>query len=486
MDISELLYRTFIGRQIKRYSLLAAALLLLVAGSSPFAAAQNPEERKRELLERIESLRPTEAPPRLYHRFFAYEWGGWLTETYSDSHNDSNSTPDYAFREDLRLWVKAGIKIPEDLSKYLGIEHYVYFRAKNATQHEHRGNSDNDGPHVDMLYVTNDFGRVKTRIGRRFYALGQGITYADINDGADLELRLNPFLTKVFYSKTLPHQHNVDTSFPGFDKHYNRHFFGTETQYLIIPKHLPYFYYMRTIDRSDETPISNSADFDYDSYYLGGGSRGEFFIPNLRYFNEWIWERGKSRLANSIDAGRVKAWAVNAGLEYYFLFPTHPTLKAEFSHGSGDKDRASVTNTTNGNTEGRDKNFLYYGSFPNGGSALTVRLSNIDVYKFGWTLKPFEFMDSHKIRNRLWSGIRESTFGVNYYIFRKSEDKGGISDTRATLGRVNIGNEWDLFFTWRLTSDLNWSFQWANFKPGSAFPSREHERFISTSLTWAF
>ncbi len=473
---------------MKRYSLLTAAAIsfLLIYFFSPLYA-QSPEERKRELLERIESLRLTEAPPRLYHRLFAFDWGGWLTETFTDPQNDVNASPKYAFREDIRLWLKGGVRIPKDLPKFLGKEHFIYFRAKNATQHEHKGNSDNDGPHVDMLYLSSDFGRLKTRIGRRFNSLGRGITYADIHDGADLEADLNFISLKAFYSKTLPHEHNIDASAPGFNKHYNRHFFGTEVQYLKMSKHIPYFYYMRTIDRSDETPISNSADFDYDSYYLGAGSRGEFFIPNLRYFNEWIWERGKSRLSNSIDAARVKSWAVDTGLEYYFLFVTHPVAKIQFARGSGDADRISVTNTTNGNTAGRDKNFLYFGHFTNGGYALNVRLSNINVYRIGMTLKPLEPISPSRVKNTLWAGLREMTLGTDYYIFRKSKPGGGISDRRGSRVLKEVGMEWDVFLTWRVTSDLNWSFQWANFKPGDAFyPDREHERFLSSSLTWAF
>lgn len=485
--------------QMKRYHkifFIALTITFSLLAAFPLSAAESPEDRRRELLERIESLRPTEEIQGVYDRWYWYDYGGWLTGTYSDPHNDANpDTAPYSFREDVRLWTKAGVKVPqEDWKKWLGKEHTAYFRLKNAYQHEHLGDNDNEGPLVDMLYWTGHWsgkaGRLKTNLGRHFFALGRGLVYSDINDGVDIEaLLLNLFSYKIFYSRTLPNQDNLDTSVPNFGKHYERHFFGMELEFLKLAQHRPYVFFMRTEDSSEEDPDTLTADFTYDAYYYGAGSKGELFFPNLRYFGELILERGKNHLSGVVDTANIKASAYDTGLEYYFKFYSRPVVKLEYAHGSGDEERQSVTNTTAGNPFGLDKNFLYFGHFTSGGFALNARLSNIDIYKLGLTAKPFEKGLGRLKNKQIFQGLPDLTLGSNYYVFRKAESAGGISDARASRNFSDIGTEWDLFVTWRVSSDLSWSFKWGYLDTEDAYlddGKGKNERFMTSGLTLSF
>jgi hypothetical protein len=475
---------------MKRFSAVAFVAGVLLAGAAtPAFALQNPEERRRELLERIESLRPTEEMLGPYHRWYSLDYGLWSTQTYSDYHEpESSGVPAWAFSNDTRWWMNAGVRMPDDLRKFAGFDHSVYLRFKNLYTYEQRGDNDVDGPHFDLLYWSGNFKRLKTRLGRRFLYLGRGIVYGNTHDGVDLTLELNEFNIKAFYAHTQKHEHNIDTSAPAFDKRYYRRFVGFQLDYLKLAQHRPYAFYLRSKDLSDEDPIDTRRDFRYDAWYYGLGSGGELYFPNLRYFVEHVWQRGKSFLADSLNRTRIHAYATDLGLEYFFQVYSHPALKLEYAHGSGDAERSNVTNTTGGNAAGFDKNFLYFGTFTSGGFALNARLSNIDVYKVGLTLKPFEGIQPHQASKipLLW-GMRDFTLGANYHVFKKDESLGAISDTRATRNLHDIGQEWDLFFTWRIASDIVWTGKWGHFNTGTAFADDvENEHFLSSSLTFSF
>lgn len=478
-----------------RTFLWASAASILTASSAQ--AISDPVERKRELIERVESLRPTEQGRGEHDKWYAIDYGGWSSTTFTDYQNDGQAFSTAAFREDLRWWARLDLDAPDDLEKFLGKDHYIYFRLREELEWARSGRpnraTEDDGPHVDMSYLHSnfgilDFGLLEVNAGRRFFQLGRGLVYADIHDGFDVTLSLLGMAKLTgFWSHTLPHEHNIDTSFPGFDKRYKRIFHGWELEFLRIPQHQPYMLLMVTRDNSVEKG-QNTADFRYDAEYYGFGSRGELFLPNLRYWSEWVWQRGESMRTASTNSSPIRAWAVDSSLEYYFRFYGHPVFKFGYAIGSGDPDRTNVTNTTGGNTGGKDENFLYFGHFPGGGYALNGRLSNLQVYKIGFSLRPFESKKLHeRLKKKFLASVENITVGGNLYFFRKVKARGGISDLRATDLEREVAEEWDLFANWRITSDLNWSIQWGDLDVGDAYPRfRKKERYLSTNLTFMF
>lgn len=144
---------------------------------------------------------------------------------------------------------------------------------------------------------------------------------------------------------------------------------------------------------------------------------------------------------------------------------------------SGDSDRIDVTNTQNGNTLGKDRNFLYFGYLP-AGYAFSPRLSNIHFYKIGILLKPLE----------KYYSLRNLTLAIDYYRYYKDKRTGGIYDTDASMNDKDIGSEIDLTLSWQVLSDLKWVLQYGNFNPGKAYPdsANNNEKYFSLELTYTF
>ena len=98
-------------------------------------------------------------------------------------------------------------------------------------------------------------------------------------------------------------------------------------------------------------------------------------------------------LAGPPDAEHIDAWALDASLHYSVNVITHPNLSIEYAFGTGDSDRsAKVVSTTPGNKEGTtDRNFLYFG-YIDTGLGLSPRLANLQMFKFGLSMTPSEFV----------------------------------------------------------------------------------------------
>ena len=154
-----------------------------------------------------------------------------------------------------------------------------------------------------------------------------------------------------------------------------------------------------------------------------------------------------------------------------------PQLSLEYALGSGDGDRADVTNTQSGNLSGHDRNFLYFGYAPTG-FALAPRLSNLQMIRAG-----VEFSPLSRFRT-----FRHFTIGIDFYRFLKDRSRGGISDTEATEDSMNVGNEVDLSLKWRVLSDVTVSVEYGHFMPGGAYAdsTNSSQDFFSIGITHTF
>ncbi|MFC1708497.1 alginate export family protein [Candidatus Omnitrophota bacterium] len=454
--------------------------VILLLGRVRVFAAENErriEEEKRVALEETE-LGILKGESRLL-----FDYGFWLNYRYDDYHDDDNDkeTKDllsYSNSIDSRFWMKLVLKPPVGAAHEN--EHSVYVRIKDLRiqrkPDDTGGGTDHDGPHLDYGYLTFDLRPWWFEVGRQYFSVGRGIAYSDVNDGAQIFYIFPRSKIKAFFSHMLPHEDNVDLSVPGYDKGSDRYFYGLEYTYAGIPNHRLFGYYIVQRDYSNEIPIDGANDYTYDSEYLGIGAQGKIFT-NTNYWAEVIRETGTSRVYTTLQKLDVDAWAGDFGISYDWQAYTHPTLSLGYAFGSGDSDRASVTNTQNGNADGDDENFLYFGYFSTG-YALAPRLSNLHFYKLGLSFTPFE---KHKI-------LKNCRFGIDYYRYYKFASGGGIYDLDATQANNDIGSEIDVNINWQIYSDLSCTLQYGHFQPEDAFPGStgDSEDYFSLSLSLTF
>jgi hypothetical protein len=456
--------------------------LALLASCSPAALAQIEEQERR--IEEEERVQVDAAPSHVRADVFSrvrMEYGGWLNYRYNDLDNIDNdkSTADALDSlaiVDARYWLKLTLKPGPD-KEHPGT-HAVYLRVKDRYVQRSGASPgaryDMDGPHLDNAYTILDYRPLWVEAGRRYFNLGRGIVYSDIHDGIQLNYRKPGFNIGLFTAKTQPHESNIDTSVPGYDKESERYFYGLGVGYTGIKDQSLYAFALAQNDFSNEPNAEQ--DYTYNSQYFGVGSKGVFF-SSWEYWAELIKQTGASRVFGSNERRDVNAWASDAEVAFAPQIKTHPRASVEYAFGSGDADRVSVTDTQSGNTGGRDRNFLYFGYAPTG-FALAPRLSNLQMLRGGFEVYPLEH----------WRALRNLSCGVNYYRFLKHRAQGGISDVEATQNSRDIGQELDLYADWRMLSDLKLSVEYGHFMPGEAYAdgADASEDFFSVSVTHTF
>lgn len=456
---------------------------LLVLGTIEHALAQTGGQTERRIEERARAaLAPTELAILKQEPRLVMDYGFWLNHLYSDYTDDDNESDrsdltDKTYAFDRRFWWRATLRPPLDAPA--GHEHSLYVRLKDKSTwrdpSDEHGRYDWNGPHVDYLFLTADFTPFVLQAGRRFYQVGQGIAYSNVNDGTELMASFATWSLMGFVSRTLPHEDNVDLSVPG-GKNSGRTFYGIEGKYLGIPNHGVYGYALFQRDDSDEDPEDRTRDYDYNSEYFGLGAEGKL-LANVRYATEIILETGDSVTSVTQQEQDITAWALDVSVTYDVQMPTQPTLYGEYTFASGDSDRTNVTNTVNGNASGKDTSFLYFGYLPTG-YALAPRVSNLRMLKLGMALKPLE-----RIRR-----FKDLTCSVDVYRFMKEEPAGGISDLDATDADRDLGWEVDLTLSWQILSDLGLTIEYGRFKPGDAYPrgTNDTTEYFSVSVTSTF
>ena len=460
-----------------RFVLILLLLFLVTGTALPGETERRIEEEARVSLEQTE-LKTLEGKERL-----GFDYGGWLNFRYVDYKEDDNDSSaidefDCTSLIDSRIWLKATLKPPLDAS--YENEHFFYLRVKDlyseSRPDETAGGGDHDGPHLDYAYLTLDAHPLWMTMGRQYFSIGRGIAYSNVNDGLDFLLSLPKWGVKTFIAHTLPHEENIDLSVPGYDKDSDRFYYGLEYSYLGIAEQNLYGYVVIQRDYSNEHPEDAGHDYTYNSEYFGLGAEGKI-KSIISYWLEIIKERGKSFVYDTNEKKDVDAWASVLGVTYGPEVYSHPGITFEYAFGSGDPDRASVTDTQYGNTSGKDKNFLYLGYIPTG-YALSPRLSNLYFYRLGLSLKPLE---NNPVFKRL-------TLGADYYRYYKHKSSGGIYDTEATEDNKDVGSELDLNLGWHILSDLTCYLQYGHFRPGKAYPdaTNDSEDYFSASMIFTF
>ncbi|MBN3037877.1 MAG: alginate export family protein [Candidatus Omnitrophica bacterium] len=465
------------------FLLIIGVTLAIIMISSGKVSAQSAQEERRIEQEKRDVLAETELQILKGEKSLLFDCGGWVDyryDNYTDDDNDSSSadTLDDEFSADVRLWLKAIFRPAADTA-YTN-EHSLYVRLKNLIIERRPGDLaggyDNDGPHLDYGYLVLDFNPLWFELGRRYFSVGRGIAYSNVNDGSAVFLELEDLSIKGFFAHTLPHEDNVDASVPGWDKESDRNFYGLETSYNVTENHDLYGYIVVQRDDSGEDPDEPRHNYTYNSQYFGLGLEGAI-TQNTNYWAELIRQTGESYIFDNNQRADVDAWAGDFGMMYNWDVYSRPSLYVEYAFGTGDADRESVTDTQGGNTQGDDTNFLYFGYLP-AGYTLSPRLSNIHFIKAGAILNPLE-----KFRF-----FKNFSFGVDCYRYFKYKEGGGIYDVDATLNDTDIGFEVDLTLNWQVFSDLKCSLQYGTFSPGDAYPDNtdDREEYLYTGFTFTF
>lgn len=447
-------------------------------------AEENEEEGRLFEAEKIQALESTvQFPAQQKEDKLDVKFGGWFNYTFRGYRNVDNNKEivDEVHRShvyDLRLWMN--ISFDRNTLAYIRLKN---FYIRRATDNVYTGiGNDFDLGELDSAFFQYSNKHSQLRLGRQYLYLGRGIVYSKIHDGIKyLWYGSNSFF-KAFLAHTRPHEENIDMSVDNYEKKGRKLFAGLEFSYLGIPKHIFYGYFLSEYDRERNYSIEPKGRYAYDAYYFGAGAEG-VYKKSVRYWTELIHQIGNSRTDGSVqgfssEKKDIDAWAFDLGARYTKDILTHPFVELEYSYGSGDKDRSSVTDTEGtGNLLGDDKNFLYFGSFFSG-YASSLRLSNLNVFKYEAGCKPLEQYDFGK----------KITLGAKFFYYKKSSPSGGIYDDDATEGNSDVGKEINTYLFWQFNDKTYWFMRYGVFFPGAAYPAvnDDETHYFASSLTIKF
>ena len=355
------------------------------------------------------------------------------------------------------------------------------------------------GPYVDLAYYELDIDAAARRagvdgaedfsadmsIGRQFLYLGRGITFGLTTDALSLDWARGDWAGLAFGSQSV----DRNISFNGFPNPLayqldRRQFYGGQIEYQGWDRRELYSYVMGQWDNSSRPLAQETA---YDSVHWGIGTTGEMLfgepgeemgIPNLRYHSEFVIQRGAHQRFTARDD--IKAWAVDAGMDYFWTTPMKPRVGVGYARASGDKTRfgSPLPNAGFNESQTTDDSFIGFG-YLNTGVSFQPAFSNLEFIRFAAALRPFDDSDSPS-----YQGIE---VGTSAYLYWRPAPTAGVSDVRANSNDDYLGHEWDLYVNWRMSSDLLLLINYGVFFPheGSFSPGNDRSRqFFTVNLNW--
>ena len=206
---------------------------------------------------------------------------------------------------------------------------------------------------------------LKVKVARDFVDFGTGFTLSQPLDHVLVTAEAAKLEVQGLAAMSIRDTPDIDTTRPDHHESH-RNFWGTQIKYKGFEKHEPFAYFLYQDNQQREAWYSLLHNYDYDSWYVGLGSKGEL-LRNLRYSTEWVIEGGRSyidrqSILQDNRRAAIQAWAVDAALAYLCQRPMHPTISGEYMFASGDPDRpGSPTNVIGGNRRGNDMSFSGFG-----------------------------------------------------------------------------------------------------------------------------
>lgn len=413
-----------------------------------------------------------------------FDWGGWYSH-YLFIFDDGVETTRTLRRHDLRLWGR--LVLDEGA-------HEWYARGRTSLLDFNSGDSydgnddDIEGPNLERGYYRLDLAkalRVYRRkvidfdasllAGRDLVHVGTGMTLATPLDHVSLRTTYRKLDVDGFVGRTVGSTQDFDLYRTA--KRTRRNFLGAQLKYVGLERHEPFAYALWQRDRNRASVRRFFRKLDYDSFYLGLGSTGEF-AKGLRYTAEAVYEGGRSFSERLFAKGSdVRAFAALVELEYLFPGSKKARASVEYLFGSGDADRlASPTSTVPG-TFGDfvDTSFVGFG-YRDTGLSFAPRYSNLHMWRAGASLYPWP--EHHR--------LQRLELGTSWYLYYKHHRAGAVSDPTATLPSSYLGWEMSYFANWQVAADLAWTARWGIFFPGDAFDDRSSRMFFLFGLTWSF
>lgn len=441
--------------------------VLIPLGIAPgFAAAQDldgvriyQEELRVRLDQQIPSLREV-----------GYDAGGWFNFAFYHFDDDPSRRQRSLSQYELRGWASVNA---------YGV-HSAYVRG--LLRWNDWANDDNPTTWrenefdevVERAWYKFDLGRAianqtgqtpdispSVTVGRQHVELGTGLALSHALDAVRFDVDIRDLRFTALLGQTI-------RDWPGLmhdsilDSHNERCLYGFQLQYNYKGQHRPFVYYYKTIDHTSPAVASAVQRYDYSPEYLGVGSEGNLFLPDLTYKTELVAEWGKGYPCTTWSSQEnICAMAYDLQLEYVFdEVQTDPRLFLEYLYASGDSDRQVAGVIAGGNQAGtRDEAFTALG-FRDTGVAFAPRVSNLHMLQIGARCFPLE---NKPLCDRL-------EIGTMAYFYMKDKGSGGMSDPSATVDATWAGWEWDAYCNWRITSDLSFSTRYGVFFPGAAFP----------------
>ena len=322
-------------------------LLVIVVAFSATPAAGQVSSGKRIYDEQLRVRLDRQIPQA---REIGFDAGGWFSFGYFNF--DDEVGEKHRLRQyELRGWASLNIK---NVHKFYfrGLVGWDDWNAGDNTTTYH-GDEDTD-PEVERAWYELSLapllgapaGRraltdVRFKVGRAFTEIGTGLTLSMPLDLIRFNVELLDWEFTALLGKTVDGTVNIDPS-AAVATNQDRCFYGFELAYEGLDRHRPFVYYLSNSDHTDADPEDPDQSFDYSSRYLGLGSEGTLFSPNLRYQVELVGEWGKT-YSEDVRFGQddICAFAADVVLEYYFETRTRPKVMFEYLYGSGDRDRSA-------------------------------------------------------------------------------------------------------------------------------------------------
>ena len=469
---------------------------LVSAGIAGAVFAQSDTERFERSLEQIRQgtlLRANDAIP--VDQRLSLEYGGYLTFSYLSL--DDNNNDNHVLRQTELLGY---LRLNLDNAHEVFLRYRTGWRDFNeGDSFDGRGDEPIDGD-IDRGYYKFDLAKSQAayhgqtlknnlvfKAGRELVYWGNGMTIAQVIDGAMIDATWNNLTLSAIAGITPVRTVDFDSSRPGFDYNTRRGFFGGMLS-ADIGKHKPYIFGLVQRDYNKDVsydfgPITTK--FDYNSYYIGIGANGSIG-DHLVYGVEAVYEGGRS-LSNSFTSGGVfpipvdqvrddiEAWAADFKLEYFANDRRHSKFGAELILASADDDRGSTSNTFNGNTPGTKDNAFNGFGLLNTGLAFAPAVSNMLAVRVGGSTFPLPESGP----------MRRMQIGTDFFVFNKLQSDAPIDET--TKDSSFLGVEPDVYLNWQMTSDLTLAVRYGIFFPSSnAFRETDSRQFFYVSLSYAF
>jgi hypothetical protein len=458
---------------MKRLPVIAILMVIMALAWSPLRAAKDEAKGDQYYpeLQGDEDMRSVESKKNMLSSGVSY--GAWITPTFLYEEAPQNSISSMVTT--FRVWFKT----------YLWDDSFLYLRAKDTytwiiKERGARNPHDKNVVDLDIGYIgmASKKREVDFSVGRKYFILGSGLVFDGRGDGAELN-----YYSKYINFKALgtwtgwlakddnPYglsDRDISTGakrvFAGgkvYWEFYNQCLYAIGLAQFDFGKEYYNRKYQLTAAAIGSLEYFKyfSQKSHYDSQYYGAGLEG-VIVSGLSYSGEFVMERGRSYLTGYYILKDILAYAGQFKLSYFINVMLKPVIQANYAFGSGDTNRKDYR-LPNGNMWGKDRGFLYFGTFV-GGYALKPLLANLHMISGSVSFSPFSWSDKSHIKNM--------TLTVKYIYYLKYKTWSPINyGLDATKPNRYIGQGVDVSLRWLLLSDFSIFCNYGLFLPGKAF-----------------